>query len=255
MAYHAGVLRALEVEAGFVPDSADLVIGTSAGSVVGSYLRTGWSTEDFWLLSQGTHPRLAAIGEGDDRRVMTPAFRNAVDLFRRGLGSAYVMSQSVMRLPLGALPAPLRRTFPGGLYSMRDGRRRFSEELGDEWPEKPLWLCAVNIISGRRIVLGRRGAPPCTLGDAVAASCAIPGVYKPVQVGRMTLVDGGAHSTTNLDLAAKDGCDLIIAVAPMAWDTSPSGGVLDPVQLLVRRFPARRLSTEVARARARQVDS
>jgi hypothetical protein len=62
----------------------------------------------------------------------------------------------------------------------------------------------------------------------------------------MTLVDGGAHSTTNLDLAAKGGCDLIIGVAPMAFDTVTAP---DPVRQLVRRIPARQLSGEVAYAR------
>ena len=45
-------------------------------------------------------------------------------------------------------------------------------------------------------------------------------IYEPVKVGRMTLVDGGARSTTDLDLAAKAGCDLGIGVAPMAYDAA-----------------------------------
>jgi NTE family protein len=246
MAYIAGALRALEVEAGSVPASADLVVGTSAGSVVGSYLRTGWSTEDFWLLAHGEHPRMPALDDGSGS-VMAPAYRSPLGLLRRGLGSAYVMAQSVARLPIGSIPGPLRRAFPGGLYSMRENRERLTAELGGEWPSRPLWLVAVDILSGRRVVLGREGSPSCSLADAVQASCAIPGVYKPVRVGDVTLVDGGAHSTTNLDLAGSDGCELIICVAPMAFDTSER--LPDPVQRMVRMFPARKLSSEVAEAR------
>jgi NTE family protein len=246
MAYIAGALRALEVEAGLVPNDADLVVGTSAGSVVGSYLRTGWTTEDFWLLAQGTHPRMPALDDGSNS-VMERAYRTPLGLLRRGLGSAFVMSQSVTRLPISAIPGPLRRAFPGGLFDMREGRRRLTEELPAEWPSRPLWLVAVDIRSGRRVVLGRDGSPSCDLATAVQASCAIPGVYKPVQVDELTLVDGGAHSTTNLDLAGKDGCELIICVAPMAFDTSER--LPDPVQRLVRMFPARKLSAEVAEAR------
>jgi NTE family protein len=246
MSYHAGVLRALEVEGGYAAASADLIVGTSAGSVVGAYLRAGWTTEDFWQLALGTHPRLEPIGarQGNES-VFVPTFTSALDFMRRGLGSAYVMSRSVMRAPL-RVPGPLRAAFPGGMFNMEEGRNRFVEELGSEWPSQPLWLCAVDITSGRRVVLGREGSPATPLSTAVLASCAIPGVYQPVRVGRMTLVDGGAHSTTNLDLAGKAGCDLIIGVAPMAFDTVRAP---DPVRQLVRRIPARMLSGEVAGAR------
>jgi NTE family protein len=246
MSYHAGVLRALEVEGGFSAGTADLIVGTSAGSVVGAYLRAGWTTDDFWMLALGTHPRLEPIGarQGNES-VFVPTFSSALDFMRRGLGSAYVMSRSVMRMPLH-VPGPLRAAFPGGMFNMEEGRKRFAEELPDEWPAQPLWLCAVDITSGRRVVLGREGSPSTPLSTAVLASCAIPGVYQPVRVGRMTLVDGGAHSTTNLDLAGKAGCDLIIGVAPMAFDTVRAP---DPVRQLVRRIPARMLSGEVAGAR------
>jgi len=246
MAYIAGALRALELEAGFVPGNADLVVGTSAGSVVGSYLRSGWTTEDFWLLAHGSHPRMPAIDDGSGS-VMAPAYRSPLGLLRRGFGSAYVMGQSVLRLPVGSVPGPLRRAFPGGLYSMRENRERLTAELGEGWPDRPLWLVAVDIVSGRRVVLGREGSPSVSLADAVQASCAIPGIYKPVKVGDVTLVDGGAHSTTNLDLAADFGCPLIICVAPMAFDTSER--LPSAVQRLVRMFPARKLSAEVAEAR------
>ncbi len=240
MAYHAGVLRALEVEGGFVPDRADLIVGTSAGSVIGAYLRSGWSTEDFWALASDLR--------GDQReptRTFSPRFRTPVDLVRRGVGSAFVLGRSVLPWAI-QVPDVLRRVFPGGMYTMTEGRRRFAEELPEQWPAKPLWLCAVDIVRGRRVVLGRPGAPNVPLPRAVLASCAIPGVYEPVKVGRMTLVDGGARSTTNLDLAAKAECDLIIGVAPMAFDTGVPPGALGQ---LVRRIPARQLSGEVAAAR------
>jgi NTE family protein len=99
-------------------------------------------------------------------------------------------------------------------------------------------------------VLGREGTPFASLHTAVMASCAIPGFYQPVRVGDMTLVDGGAHSSTNLDLAtaASPSPDLIIGVAPMAWDTAQAPC---PAEQLPRRFAARHLASEAAAARAR----
>src|SRR3954452_22290698 len=76
LAYHAGVLRALEELGGFRPADADLIVGTSAGSVAGAYLRSGWSTEDFWQLALGTHPELEGLTGGgpNGHAILTPNF-------------------------------------------------------------------------------------------------------------------------------------------------------------------------------------
>jgi NTE family protein len=248
-------LRALEQVGGFRPADADLVIGTSAGSVVGAYLRSGWSTEDFWQLALGTHPSLAGLTPEEitamRAETFTPQFRTGPELVRRLLGSLFVVGRSVWRMPGPVAPAWMRHVFPGGLFDMTEGKRRFADDLPLEWPAEPLWLCAVDITSGRRIVLGRPGAPPATLHQGVTASCAIPGLYQPVTIGGLTLVDGGAKSTTNLDLAARENFDLIICVAPMAFDT------LHPPSLpeqLMRRFASQRLGEEVSLARSRGAD-
>jgi NTE family protein len=133
---------------------------------------------------------------------------------------------------------------------MGQGRQRLTAELPDHWPEAPLWLCSVDIVSGERIALGSRGAPHLSLADAVAASCAIPGVYAPVRLGRRILVDGGAHSTTNLDLALRTDCDLVVCLAPMAFDRHDAP---DHLAQVVRRIPTRALAIESRQARRRGV--
>lgn len=255
MAYIAGVLHALEQEAGLAVNNADLIVGTSAGSVVGAYLRAGWSTEDMWLMAMDEHPELSRIGGGPDAAgshdILTPAFRSPIDLMRRGIGSAYIAGRSVAgRVPV-PMPGVLANLFPGGLFTMTEGRRRFHSELPAEWPDRDLYLCCVDINTGRRVVLGRKGSPDIDLRHGVMASAAIPGVYKPVRCGRMTLVDGGAHSSSNLDLAVKAGCDRIIGVVPMAYDTSSAPSTINQ---LIRRWPARALANEAAFARRRGAD-
>lgn len=254
LAYHAGVLRALESVAGIVPDRADLVVGTSAGAVAGAYIRSGWSTEELWQVSLGTHPSLDGVSVEDlaarSRGILAPAWRDPLTLARRLIGSAYVAGRSFSRLPAPWLKAPavLQRAFPGGVFEMTEGRRRFAEELPSEWPDRELWLCTVDIETGRRVVLGRPGrAPLASMQTALAASCAIPGFYPPVRIGSHTLVDGGLHSTTNLDLAAKAGCSVIVCVAPMAYDTG--GSLPSPLTQLMRRVPARMVVGEMATAR------
>lgn len=252
LAYHAGVLRALEQVGGLVPDAADLIVGTSAGSVVGAYVRSGWTTDDLWQMAMGTHPVLAGLDpvEVAARRaeMFTPSFGSMSELLRRTLGSAFVLGRSIVRVPAPAAPGLLRRVFPGGLFDMTEGARRFVEDLPAAWPSRPLWLCTVDIVTGRRVVLGQPGAPPASLHEAIRASCAIPGFYRPVRVGTSTLVDGGAHSTTNLDLAGEANCDIIVGVVPMAWDSSSRP---TPFHQLTRRFAARKLAAELSTARAR----
>jgi NTE family protein len=64
-----------------------------------------------------------------------------------------------------------------------------------------LRIATVEMRSGRRVVFGGPGAPTATVGQAVQASCAIPGVFLPVRIGDRQYVDGGAWSPTNLDAA------------------------------------------------------
>ena len=293
LAYHAGVLRALEKETGFRADEAELMVGTSAGAVIAAYLRAGWGIEDLWNLAmdaaklEGTTPPLPAPRRGRgrlpigamsrlsnqagaenvptppvggmaewDRHVMAPAFRTPLDLARRGVGAAYVLSRSVIRLPgpaLPPLPAAVAGLFPGGLFTMPEGRRRLAADLPEAWPSGPrrdLWLVAYDIHHRQRVVLGRHGTPRISLVDAVMASSAIPGVYAPVQHDDMTLVDGGVSSTTHLNLATAAGCDRIICLAPMAFDPTAAPSTLDQ---MVRRWSTRALEREAAAARAKGV--
>jgi NTE family protein len=254
LSYHAGVLHALKEVGGFDAATADLIVGTSAGSVVGAYLRSGWTTTDLWDMAMGTHPILAGLSpaEVDARRaeLFTPTFQNMPDLVRRGLGSAFVIGRTLFRVPAPVAPALLRRVFPGGLFDMTEGSRRFTEDLPVGWPARPLWLCAVDIDTGRRVVLGRPGrrSVDATLHEAVTASCAIPGFYRPARVGGHTLVDGGAHSSSNLDLAADARCEVIVGIVPMAWERP---GVPCGVGQVARQLASRRLAGEVVEARRR----
>lgn len=244
MAYHAGVVRALEEVGGFRPADADLVVGTSAGSMVGAMLRSGLSTEDLFLAATGAHDEL--VVEAHDERPWVAAFEGPADVARRVFGSLYVLQRSLLRLPVPHLPRSLRRLFPGGFFTVAETEETLSEFLPTSWPAEPLWVVAVDVRTGRRVVLGRRNPPRTDLHTAVLASCAIPAFFQPVRVGRRTLVDGGVHSTTNLDLATKIEPSVIVGVVPMGYD--PAGSPR-PVERLTRDFAHRRLEREVAQAR------
>lgn len=87
--------------------------------------------------------------------------------------------------------------------------------LSGTWPRAPLWIAAVRLDDAQLVVFGRDGAPRARPGDAVAASCAIPGWFSPVRIGPHRYVDGGTHSLTNLSQLVGIGLDLVVVSAPM----------------------------------------
>lgn len=255
LAYHAGVLRALEQETGFVPSDASVVVGTSAGSVMTAYIRSGHDNAELWELALGTHASFEGLGatptERRSRTAFTPAFGSAADFGRRVLGSTVLLGRSLVRFPTPRIPDALIPLLKAGLFHMGEAERRFTGDVGLDWPTSPTRICAVDVGTGRRVVFGSEDAPHCTLPEAVLASCAVPGLYVPPRINGRTYVDGGVHSSTNLDIAARSGCDLIICIAPMAYD--PTSDV-DPVGRLTRRIAFNQLGNEVRLARSRGVE-
>jgi NTE family protein len=119
-----------------------------------------------------------------------------------------------------------------------------------EWPADPMWICAVDLRDGKRVVFGRPGSPRAPVGTAVAASSAIPAYFQPVIIDGRRYVDGGVHSMVNLDLAAGLDLDLVIVSAPMSDGSSPPSIGADT---LLRQMMRLRLRTEVAALRRRGV--
>ena len=112
--------------------------------------------------------------------------------------------------------AVLAGLLPRGSQHCGALRRYFDALLDGAWPDRPrLQLCAVDLGTGRRAVLDAgSGASP---GEAVAASCAIPGLYAPVRIGDRDYVDGAVHSVNNADVATAD-ADLVIVSSPLSID-------------------------------------
>ena len=258
IAYHAGVLRAV-AELGIDPNDASLIVGTSAGSVMGSYLRVGTSIEDLWTLAIGTHPSFEGLGATPEERrksmSLVPSFGSAADLSRRMIGSYWVLLRSFMPVPMPRVPTPVQRAFRAGLFSMSGARVQMETDLGTTWPERPLALCAVDLASGQRTVLSATSDVSATLSQAVLASCAVPGLYVPIRLGRRVFVDGGVHSSTNLDVALRHDNQPVVCIAPMDYTADDlDGGVVtgvDALARIARRLPHRQLLGELAKA-ARQ---
>ena len=259
MGYHAGVLQALD-EWGLDVKAADLMVGTSAGSIMASYMAAGWTPTDFYDYAHGAHPDVqkdASDPKEQMRRVFTPLSKSRGERVRRSVGSMFAVASSrgyYKRLGGGHPGQNLRQTFPAGIYSTDETRKRFEEDLPTEWPDRKLYICTVDLYTGERVAFGHPAAPEALLPEAVLASTSIPGVFPPVRIGDRQYVDGGVSSATSLDLATDNGCELILCIAPLGYRNDGLISVRDPKMwsaMFVRSLFARSLRREVTSARER----
>lgn len=258
MGYHAGSLKALD-EFGIDPASADVIVGTSAGSVMGAYLAAGWTPDDFVDYAHGRHPDVTKeVGNNGVPSVFVPLYDNAVQRVARGIGSAFAVASSrgyLKKITGGRMPGSLlRKTFPAGLFSTTETRLRLQEDLSMGWPKRELYLCAADLYTGERVAFGHPDEPEAPFPDAVLASTAIPGIFPPVKIGDRQYVDGGIVTATSLDLAVEAGCEAIICIAPLGYRNE--GGVAEPKlwgPMLMRALFARSLKREVNDARSQDI--
>lgn len=243
-AYHAGVLAALEHDCGWDPRTAEVVVGTSAGSITGTLLRVGVPAAELaaWVVQAPLEAEGAVLHEmlGTEIPVFEP-FR-VLPLLRRLPelpGKDMVQRALVRPWSFRPMAAALALLAPGQ-HDIAEQLAMLREVEGQSWPEQDLWICAVRRRDGRRVVFGRVGSPKAPLHLAIAASCAVPGYFAPVRIREHHYVDGGAHSPTNAAILRERALDLVIIVSPMS---GPSGLPLDLYELS-RRHAARLVRRE-----------
>ncbi|MGY1807743.1 patatin-like phospholipase family protein [Blastococcus sp. SYSU D00669] len=215
IAWEIGVLAGL-AEAGVDLTGADLVVGTSAGSVVGAQVTCG-GTPDFLFERQLEPPsaeRVARMTRANLARYgwAMLASRGRDVEFRRRVGALALRAEAA-----GLTPTEQERLDVIG-----------SRLLSREWPERRLVVTAVDAVTGEFRPLDRDSGVP--LLRAVAASCAVPGVYPPVTVDGRRYVDGGMRSASNADLAR--GYERVVVLAPIARGVGPMTAVAAQVGAL-----------------------
>ena len=220
--FHAGVVDALVDQLGFDPAKADM-IGTSAGAAVAAALRGGADPDAIVMSAmRGPSPEERAAVRAEMQampRTFRPLSPGLVrHAFGGGNGAAVALGGL---LPAGRFPTAFVRRFPG---------------LGagpGAWPGG-LFIPAVRASDGAVVVFGR-DRTDVPVADAVAASSAIPGMFRPKEIDGSSYIDGGLASPTHAGLAAGAHPDLVVVSSPM---TRPSRR---PMASLARR----RLASEV----------
>ncbi|MFC8511824.1 patatin-like phospholipase family protein [Streptomyces sp. NPDC057257] len=197
IAWETGLLAGL-AEGGVDVLGADLFVGTSAGSTVAAQVTSGTPLKK--LLERQLDPALQApelspvVGSDDVLKLFVEACEGATDAV-----------DARRRIGVMALKAP----------TVSEAERRVVIEgrlLSHSWPLSELKIVAVDADTGIERVFDIESG--VGLVDAVAASCAVPGTWPPVSIGRRRYIDGGVRSGENADLAA--GCDRVLILQVMA---------------------------------------
>ncbi|MFD3695234.1 patatin-like phospholipase family protein [Streptomyces sp. NPDC058646] len=193
--WECGILYGL-ARAGVDLAAADLVVGTSAGSVVGAQLTSGL------LTPQELYERQLGDAAGE-----SAARLGAGLLARYALAMARSRDPKAYRQRVGAMALTAR--------TAEEAERRevlAARLVSHQWPARRLVVTAVDAHTGEPADFDRESG--AGLVDAVSASCAVPGVWPPVTVGGRRFIDGGVRSATNADLAA--GYARVVVLAPLS---------------------------------------
>lgn len=225
-AYLTGVLEGIRRVSGWDPGTAEVTVGTSAGSVNGALSALGMPSDLMYRYVCGRPPTAEEASELPEaaRRFQDHPDHEWTDRLFPPTG---VLPRPILSSPRAVLRGLLRpwetslELFVAGLIGEGFVSTRTIGELIElvcpsGWPERDYWAVAVDLESGLRVALGRDDAPRTDVARAVRASCAIPAFFAPVRIDGRRYVDGGVWSVSNLDLLAGHDLDLVVCVNPMS---------------------------------------
>jgi NTE family protein len=267
-----GALEALQDETGWDPCEAEAIVGTSAGSVVGALTAAGLPPA--YMSAYVAGREVDEIAEAARRAGQTQErVEGALGLARaaeldgsRPDGSGYKLARALppigpgsWQLALRTLVQPQRHSHAAKLVGWLPRGFVRTDPISDlieafvpgDWPDHDAyWAVAADYSTGKRVAFGRADAPPATISQAVAASCAIPAFYHPVSINGRRYVDGGICSPSNLDLLRDAELDLVVCLNPMSSLAQASGGSPgDRMAALLRTIVGRRLGREARKLR------
>ena len=246
-AWMVGALQALQDETGVDVRDFDSFVGTSAGSILVALLGAGVSVGDLVTHQRGGQLESGPLAgfhfdyenaSGGDRP-MRP---------RPGLGSRELLIRNARQLRQLPPTAVLSAFLPEGRGNLGAVGALISHVVPDGWVARTdVTVVALDYDTGERVPFGRPGAQSAALAEAVMASCAIPGWYQPVRIGDHRFIDGGAWSSTNLDLLSGQGLDEVFVLAPqVSFDADAPTQWATRLERQWRNRVTRRVVREVA---------
>src|ERR1700677_3180448 len=181
-AWMTGALACLADRLPCPPGDVDLVVGTSAGSVLAAALRCRAPFEEIaaWqrVEATGLLTETVALAAQDGPLPPLPRMRfGSVPLARAALLTPHRVPPWVAAsawLPHGRARHTALRSLITGLQQ---------RDAGSGWVDQPTWISAVDYDTGQRVLFGRDGAPPAALPEGAVASCYTPRWYETAVIG------------------------------------------------------------------------
>lgn len=232
--YEIGALRALDdALRGFSVTDFDIYVGTSAGALVAACLANRLSPHDLVrhleMPVDGVAPlRISDLFAVDGGSVLRHGAR-LPEVLLRLLGAVLTSGGRVSLLD--ALEA-VALALPGGIYDGSALERYLAAALSrpgltNDFRRLPraLAIIATDLDSSERVVFGEPPLDGVPISRAVAASSAVPILYRPVRIEGRDYVDGSVRGNASLDLAIERGATLIVCVNPLVpFDRSEAAG-------------------------------
>ena len=207
-AYEMAALMTIRLATGWEPNNAEVVVGTSGGAFVTALLRNDALGLDSLVLPT------------DDREAVAGRIRSHV--YNRDPGvqvGKWVRHGLVPGIKNPGLTFFMASPAP---YHAEGLARWVVAHIGEEkaagWPDKPTAVVSYDVMSRTRVAFGTASAPEVGMANAVAASSAIPLLFRPYEIDGRLYVDGGVSSGTHADLVlgSKRPMDLVLVLAPLA---------------------------------------
>jgi predicted acylesterase/phospholipase RssA len=220
--YEIGCLRALDELLGRSVNDLDLYVGISGGAVVASLTAAGISPAEMY--DEATRRSGTPLGV-----TAAPLYRfGGLEFLKRSARAPRVLAQAIYKAltaegrNLSDVAWSIFEMLPPGLMDS-SGVRDFLHRLlrsrlrSDSFRGLPrqLLIVAVDIDRGEAVAFGQDGNADVPVSQAVQASIALPGLYRPVRIGDRDYVDGGVRKTAHINLAIQHGADLVICINPI----------------------------------------
>ena len=207
VAWEAGIVAGL-LDGGVDLRRAETIVGTSAGSIIGTRLAAG---HDLRVSEEGTAVPIPSVADGPDIAVLR-------DVFTRWAAAECVDLEFLQTI--GALAVKARTVAEDAWVASIGASARVID-----WPRGDLRLIAVDVDSGALAIHDR--ASGATLARAIAASCAIPGMFPPVTINGRRFMDGGVRSGTSADLLVNEAPRHVLVIAPITAGVVGFGALAD----------------------------
>ncbi|HXO51269.1 MAG TPA: patatin-like phospholipase family protein, partial [Mycobacterium sp.] len=207
--WETGILRGIADESPGTANAlldVDVLVGTSAGSTVAAQLGSGLGLDA--LFDRQTATPTAELNPGVGIDEVTELFVTAM-VTPNTTAAEKLQAIGAVALSTSTVTEAVRRDVIAQRLPSHD------------WPDRVLRISAIDTETGELVTFDRDSG--VGLVDAVAASCAVPGVWPPVTIGDRRYMDGGVGSSVNMAMA--NDCDVAVALVPSGRSApSPFGG-------------------------------